>query len=68
VTPDYFGEFISGRIFTWHAWKGKDFAFLGFRFTYLLCLWVSQILIGLVQEVIDESKRPKSVSGKKKKN
>ena len=68
VTPDQFGDFISGRIFIWHKWQGKDFAFLGFRFTYILCLWACQMLFGMVQEVIAEAKRPKSGATKKKKD
>lgn len=66
VTPTQFGAFISERIFFFHSWNGKDFAFLGFRFTYILCLWASQILYGLVAEVITESKRAKTGANKKK--
>ena len=68
VSPTQFGDFISERIFIFHKWHGKDYAFLGFRFTYILCLWASQIMYGLVQEVITEAKRPKSGSSKKKKD
>ena len=67
VTPDQFGEFISGRILIWHSWQGKDFAFLGFRFTYIICLWASQIFYGLVEEIITESKRQVSVAKNKNK-
>ena len=47
VKPDQL-SFIADRIFTYVEYKDQVYAFIGFRATYILCLWVSGILVGLV--------------------
>jgi len=48
VSEDYFGSFISGRILTLIPWKGDNHSFLSFRFCYILCLYISGLLVSMV--------------------
>ena len=57
VSEDQFGTFFSNRLFTYVRWGNKNHAFIGFRITYMLCLYVSSILISTAQEVYTEAKR-----------
>ena len=57
VHEDQFGTFFANRLFTYVRWNNKNHAFIGFRITYMLCLYVSGVLINTVQEVIAEAKR-----------
>ena len=60
VSEDQFGTFFANRLFTYVRWNNKNHAFIGFRITYMLCLYVSSILISTAQEVYTEAKRKPS--------
>ena len=66
VNSDQLGTFFANRLFTYVRWGDKDHAFIGFRITYMLCLYVSTVLITLVQEIYTESKRKPAFQSKKK--
>lgn len=62
-------NFIADRIFTYVEYKSTVHNFIGFRFTYIMCLWVSGILVSLAQEIYAESTRKSSLAkGKKHKH
>ena len=46
VKPDQL-SFLSSRIFTSILYHGQVTYFIGFRVTYILCLWVSGVIVGL---------------------
>ena len=48
VSEDQFGTFFANRLFTYVRWNNKNHAFIGFRITYMLCLYVSSVLISTV--------------------
>ena len=64
VSEDQFGTFFANRLFTYVRWNNKNHAFIGFRITYMLCLYVSTVLISTVQEVYTEVKRKPSYNNK----
>ena len=51
------GSLFANRLFHYVRWGDKNHAFIGFRITYILCLYVSSILVSTVQEVVTEVKR-----------
>lgn len=61
-------SFIANRIFTFVQYKGTVHNFVGFRVSYILCLWVSGIIVSLVQEVYAEATRKSSSKSTSKKN
>ena len=57
VSSEQLGSFFANSLFTFVRWHDKDYAFIGFRITYILCLYVSTTLMSLVQEIYAEVKR-----------
>ena len=51
------GSFFANRLFHYVRWGDKNHAFINFRITYILCLYVSSVLVNTVQEVVTEVKR-----------
>ena len=66
VDHQQLGVFLGNRIFTTVDYHGMMHTFLGFRVTYMLCLWVSGVLINMVTEFLDEMKKPRPGSKKSK--
>ena len=64
LKPEQLG-FLSDRIFTYVAWQDGVYAFVPFRVTYILCLWVSGVLINMCKEVYAEMNRKKTSASKK---